>query len=200
VIKVPERERPWWLLAPARVSFMWWVVMAAALLVVEYTTGLYNQFPVAYVIPVSLAAYYSGRLPALVLAVAIPIVHLAFVLFEQTPADVLGLAAFTAFRGSVIVFMALWFARLSDHERTLVAEVQTLKGLLPICSFCKSIRNDSGEWELLERFISRRSETQFSHGICPACQQTHYYNRVSGPEGGRTTASASARTASGNDV
>jgi hypothetical protein len=200
MIKLRERERPWWLLAPARVSFAWWVAMAAALLVVEYATGLYNQFPVAYVIPVSLAAYYSGRVPALLLAVAIPIVHLAFVVLDQEPTDVFGLAAFAVFRGSVIVFMALWFARLSDHERALVDEVHTLKGLLPICSFCKSIRNDSGEWELLERFISRRSQTQFSHGICPACQQTHYYNRFGGPGGGRVAGSASTRAASSNDA
>jgi hypothetical protein len=49
-----------------------------------------------------------------------------------------------------------------------------LKGLLPICSFCKSIKNDSGEWEHLERFISRHSQTQFSHGICPSCIEIQY--------------------------
>jgi len=84
------------------------------------------------------------------------------------------IAATAAFRGSVVVFMALWFARLSEHEHTLHREVQVLKGLLPICSFCKSIRNEAGEWEHIERFISRRSATQFSHGVCPPCQEIHH--------------------------
>jgi hypothetical protein len=173
-MKRPESDRPWWLLPNARVPSAWWLAIAGALLTIDYMTGLYSQFPVVYVIPVSLAAWYSGRWPALTLAVAIPIAHLIFRVLQDPPAGLLTLAGTTLFRGSVIGVMALWFARLSEHERALEREVQTLKGLLPICSFCKSIRNDAGEWERLERFISRRSETQFSHGLCPSCQKTHY--------------------------
>jgi hypothetical protein len=152
----------------------WWLAVAALLLVIEYFTGTYRQFPVVYVIPVSLAAWYSGRKPALALAAAMPLAHLVFVLREESSGNMLALAATAVFRGSVIAFMALWFARLSEHERALRHEVQVLKGLLPICSFCKSIRNDAGDWEPLERFISKRSETQFSHGVCPSCQVIHY--------------------------
>jgi hypothetical protein len=157
-----------------RLSAGWWLALAASLLCVEYATGFYSQFPLVYVIPVSLAAYYSGRRIALTLGVAIPIAHFIFALLEAPAQDILTLATTALLRGGVIIFMALWFARLSEHERALQHEVQTLQGLLPICSFCKSIRNDSGEWERLERFISRRSQTQFSHGICPSCQQTQY--------------------------
>jgi hypothetical protein len=98
------------------------------------------------------------------------------------PEGITAIVAATAFRGSVIILMALWFARLSAHERELRREVQALKGLLQICSFCKSIRNESGEWEHFELFISRRSETHFSHGLCPACQRTHY-TRFAEPPG-----------------
>jgi len=48
-------------------------------------------------------------------------------------------------------------------------EVRTLSGLLPICSNCKKIRNDSGYWEQLESYFKRHSDTQFSHSICPDC-------------------------------
>ena len=167
-------ERPWWLLPPARVSSAWWLAIAVTLLAIDYITGLYSQFPVVYVIPVSLAAWYSGRWPALGLAVAIPVAHLIFKVLEDPRTDLLTLMGPALLRGGVIVVMALWFARLSEHERALEVEVQTLKGLLPICSFCKSIRNDAGEWEHLERYISRRSETQFSHGLCPSCRRIHY--------------------------
>jgi hypothetical protein len=169
-----ENERPWWLLAPARVPSAWWFVLAGVLLSAEYGTGLYNQFPVVYVIPVSLAAWYSGRRSALTLAVAIPVAHLVFVLLDERPANLFTFVAAALFRGSVIVMMAFWFARLSEHERALQHEVHVLKELLPICLFCKSIKNEVGEWEHLERFISKRSQAQFSHGLCPSCQQTHY--------------------------
>ena len=108
------------------------------------------------------------------LAIAIPLIHLLFMAFGTTPGNLVTVLVTTVIRGPVIVFMALWFARLSEHERALQSEVQMLRGLLPICSFCKSIRNEAGEWERLERFISGRSETKFSHGVCPSCQAIHY--------------------------
>ena len=49
------------------------------------------------------------------------------------------------------------------------AEVRQLRGFLPICSYCKKIRNDSNYWEQLESYISRHSSAVFSHGICPEC-------------------------------
>lgn len=140
----------------------------------EYLTGSYHEFPVLYVLPVILSAWYSGRWPAVTLAVIIPVAHFVFVFFDGQPHNLAALIPMTIFRGFVITVMALWFARLSEHERALEAEVKTLEGLLPICTFCKSIKNDAGEWEHLERYISRRSATQFSHGLCPSCQQKHY--------------------------
>lgn len=48
-------------------------------------------------------------------------------------------------------------------------EVDTLTGLLPICSYCKKIRDDSGYWTQVEAYIEKRSDARFSHSICPAC-------------------------------
>lgn len=176
--KVAERDRPWWLLPQARVPGVWWLALAVPLLWIEYITGLHNQYPVVYFIPVSLAAWYSGRRPAVTLGVIVPIAQLIFMLLESHPEPLWVLLTQTLLRGTVIILMALWFARLSEHERALSEEVRTLKGLLPICSFCKSIRNSGGEWEPLERYISKRSETQFSHGICPSCHQVHYADLI----------------------
>ncbi|MCK4672284.1 MAG: response regulator, partial [Candidatus Aegiribacteria sp.] len=55
-----------------------------------------------------------------------------------------------------------------------LAEVKTLSGLLPICASCKKIRDDSGYWEQIEEYITERSDTQFSHGICPECMKKLY--------------------------
>lgn len=55
-----------------------------------------------------------------------------------------------------------------------LAEVRKLSGFLPICSFCKKIRDDKGYWQQVERYISEHSEAVFSHGMCPECMEEHY--------------------------
>lgn len=52
-------------------------------------------------------------------------------------------------------------------------EVKRLSALLPICMYCKKIRNDEGQWEGLERYISERTASKFSHGMCDDCFSTH---------------------------
>lgn len=52
-----------------------------------------------------------------------------------------------------------------------LAQIKTLKGILPICSYCKKIRNDKSCWEQLEMYIRDHSEAEFSHGMCPACAE-----------------------------
>jgi len=49
--------------------------------------------------------------------------------------------------------------------------VRTLEGLVPICSYCKKIRNDKDFWQEVEHYIEQHSRAKFSHGICPACYQ-----------------------------
>ncbi len=61
-------------------------------------------------------------------------------------------------------------ARLQDA----LAKVRTLKGLLPICASCKKVRDDKGYWHQVEVYIRDRSEAEFSHGICPECEQRYY--------------------------
>lgn len=53
-------------------------------------------------------------------------------------------------------------------------EIRTLRGIIPICSYCKQIRDDEGLWKKLEEYIHAHSEAAFSHGICPDCMKTHY--------------------------
>jgi DNA-binding response OmpR family regulator len=63
-------------------------------------------------------------------------------------------------------------ARVRDLENAL-ATVKQLQGMLPICSYCKKIRDDQNYWQSVEDYISTYSEAQFSHGICPDCFETN---------------------------
>lgn len=53
-------------------------------------------------------------------------------------------------------------------------EIKTLKGILPVCSFCKKIRDNNGQWELADVYIDKYSEADISHGVCPECMKEHY--------------------------
>jgi len=57
-----------------------------------------------------------------------------------------------------------------------LSEVTALSGLLPICASCKNIRDDHGQWHQFETYINENSQAEFSHGICPGCQNTLYPN------------------------
>lgn len=58
--------------------------------------------------------------------------------------------------------------RVAELEEAL-AHVRTLQGILPICSYCKKVRDDQDYWMQVESYLARHSEMQFSHGICPDC-------------------------------
>ena len=55
-----------------------------------------------------------------------------------------------------------------------LVRARTLKGLLPICTSCKKIRDDQGYWNHLEMYIRERTEAEFSHGLCPECVRKLY--------------------------
>jgi sigma-B regulation protein RsbU (phosphoserine phosphatase) len=66
-------------------------------------------------------------------------------------------------------------ARLRVAERivNLQREVNQLEGLLPICSYCKKIRDDRNDWQPIERYLANRTDASFSHGICADCFAAH---------------------------
>jgi PAS domain S-box-containing protein len=66
---------------------------------------------------------------------------------------------------------------IAELERAL-ANVRTLEGLLPICMYCKAIRDDVGAWSSIEAYVTRRSEVSFSHGICPSCFTKNFPGEV----------------------
>lgn len=77
---------------------------------------------------------------------------------------------------SVAIELALFRRRMEKERRRLAAELEAsrteisqLKGLLPVCSRCKMIRDSEGTWFRMEEYIQQRSDATFSHGFCPGC-------------------------------
>lgn len=67
------------------------------------------------------------------------------------------------------VMTLLELRRVSAHLAGALKQVKVLQGLLPICAWCKRIRDDHGYWTKLETYLQSRTEADFTHGICPEC-------------------------------
>lgn len=70
--------------------------------------------------------------------------------------------------------------RLIGELTTALAEVRTLRGLLPICAACKQIRDAAGGWTSVETYLARHSDAEFTHGICPTCADRLYPDDADG--------------------
>ncbi|HEV8537656.1 MAG TPA: response regulator [Bacteroidota bacterium] len=82
---------------------------------------------------------------------------------------------------SITIEMALYKHRIEKEKARLTAELQKslahikrLTGLLPICAWCKKIRNDAGYWQDVESYFREHSDVDFSHGICPDCVEKYH--------------------------
>ncbi len=78
---------------------------------------------------------------------------------------------------SIYLHYALDITEILKTKKELdraTSEIKTLKGIVPICMYCKGIRDDKGYWNQLEKYITEHSEVEFSHGICESCVKKHY--------------------------
>jgi K+-sensing histidine kinase KdpD len=151
----------------------------------DYASGWELGFFVFYFIPISFSAWFIGNRSAIIIAV---ISAAAWFLADYFLANHYS-SNFYAFWNSAIrliafILIAVLIATIKrslDHAKKVSVELQhsldhikRLSGMLPICASCKKIRNDKGYWEQIEHYIAERSETEFTHGLCPECAKRLY--------------------------
>jgi DNA-binding response OmpR family regulator len=91
--------------------------------------------------------------------------------YVTTPFDAAELRARVNVGVRVVELQVELAARIADLEEAL-ARVDQLHGILPICSYCKKVRNDSDSWQQVEAYVSAHSAVRFSHGVCPEYVKT----------------------------
>ncbi|MBD2104279.1 GAF domain-containing protein [Leptolyngbya sp. FACHB-261] len=72
------------------------------------------------------------------------------------------------------VVTQLEFRRVSSSLAEALEKIKLIEGLVPICSYCKGIRNDQGCWSTVEKFIKQHSDVDFTHGVCNDCMRQHF--------------------------
>ncbi|MFH0871535.1 MAG: hypothetical protein V1878_03475 [bacterium] len=150
--------------------FVCWTLLSILILFFDYLAGPMIRFPILLIFPVSLATWFNGIVWGLLLAFFLPIIRL---ILEGGSAE--SWISLDALINSFDQILTLGgFSLLIYWTSRQYAKIKILQGLLPICSFCKKIRNKEKDWLLLEEYIALHSEAEFTHGICPECAKQHY--------------------------
>lgn len=171
----PPRPRTTRLIDRATTLPAWqWILLAIAILLVDYVTGPFIQFPILFILPVTLATAARGARVGSLVGVVLPLIRLSFFIHWGLPAgwvlEIIDVGV------DVVILVA--FAYLIDRIHRQHREIRILQGLLPMCSFCKRIREDDGHWRQLETYIAERSDARFSHTFCEDCGRKHYAGMV----------------------
>jgi hypothetical protein len=153
-------------------------LVAVIILEIDYLTCNHLEFPAIYVLPVGMAAWRK-KYVAYTLSVVMPLCRVGFIYFRAESDSLLLLSL-----NALIVMLSLLFYtylihRIAWQSTQLTDKVKVLEGILPVCASCGRIRNESGNYEKLEKYVAEHTEASFSHGICPECAKRlypEYYN------------------------
>jgi hypothetical protein len=156
------------------------LVLLLAIGTIDFLTGVRLTVAPFYLVPVGIVALRANK----VITVSVSILAGVIWMFLDflNPGELTLLEDFwnILMRSGVFLLFALVLNRIKgDHLRetklrqdlqAAMLEVKQLSGLLPICAWCKRIRDDDdGEWESIETYITDHSGADFTHGICPDC-------------------------------
>jgi len=154
----------------SRARAIHWVALTAGILALDYFTGPRIEFPILFIGPVALATLTHGVRAGGAVGLLLSLIRLAFLrqwngtVHWETELVNIGINAV------VLIGVSVLLERVIRQQR----EIRVLEGMLPICSFCKRIREEGGEWRRLEAFITERSQARFSHTFCEDCFRERY--------------------------
>ncbi len=139
---------------------------------------------VPYIVAILISLWYEKK--RFTITIAVVSTFLTILGFFSSPA---GGELWKVFMNRVLALFAIWTVTILSLQRKkileekeeavmqreeAVADLKILKGYIPICASCKKIRDDDGLWSQMELYISKHSEADFTHGICPDCVKELY--------------------------
>jgi len=158
------------------------LIAVVCVALVDWVTGDQFSFFTFYFLPISVAAWYVNFESSIAIAVVsvlawftvdYSLAHNHSSHFSYVWNSLVRLGAFVviAFTMSKINIILKRERKLSEQLNKSISEIKVLESFLSICCECKKIRNEEGQWQQMESYISQHSDTRFSHGFCPECFQ-----------------------------
>ena len=146
--------------------------MGLSVLLLDLVTGPFLLFPILFVLPVTLSAWFSSTRWAYALAVLLPIGRFLIAVFIDKPAPLIYMAANALIRVGVLLFMAYLVGRTARQTKALQERVE---GLVTMCAWSRTVEY-KGEWISFEDYLKRRFNLDTSHGVSPAEAKNFFAN------------------------
>jgi hypothetical protein len=154
------------------------IVFVLLVAVADYVTGKHIRFPILYLLPAALAARLNRKAIAYSIAVMFPMLRLGFAFSWHQTESLLLMTINLLIRVATLVLVVY----LVDRTMTQARRLGVLEGILPICASCKRIRNEKGDYEQMEKYITEHSGALFSHDLCPECLKKLYHKSLDDEE------------------
>ena len=159
---IPKPFPPWVVRAAARP----WThaLIGLAVLLLDLVTGPYLLFPILFVLPVTLSAWFASTRAAYLLGVLLPLGRFFIAVYVDTPAPLIYMVANALIRVAVLVLLGYLVGRTARQTKALREQVA---GLVTVCAWSRTVEY-KGEWLSFEEYLKRRFDLDTSHGISPA--------------------------------
>ena len=156
------------------------IILVLMLGILDWQSGFELNFFVFYFIPVSIAGWLYGNKISIYISILCAFVwayadqlsgHHYIMPYFFVWNTLIRLTSFISigfFSSKVAKILASEKEKTEKLEKSL-SKIKILESFLSICSVCKRIRNENGQWQQLDSYISTHSDTKFSHGYCPEC-------------------------------
>ncbi len=149
---------------------VYWLTFSLLCVVIDYLSGPVIQFPIVYLAPISLAAWYGGRSWGLTLAFVLPLFRLAFRAIWDPPWTLLESSINATIRITVFASFAWLIDRTARQMRDL-RHMHVLEAMLGVCSLCKKIRDRRADaWQPLDAYVAGHPD-EFRPDVCPDCKK-----------------------------
>ncbi len=159
---IPSLVPPWVVRAAAR---LWThALLGLAVLLLDLLTGPFLLFPILFVFPVTLSAWFSSTRAAYILAVLLPLGRFFIAVLVDTPAPFVYIVTNALIRVAVLVLLAFLVGRTALQTKALREQVADL---VTVCAWSRTVEY-KGEWLSFEEYLKRRFNLDTSHGISPA--------------------------------
>jgi hypothetical protein len=150
------------------------IALTAPIAALDWLSGPHVSLGLLYLVPLTLAAWYGHTRLALAIAVVLPVLRLSYFVFDvwEPPGTFAHVVLNATVRAGVLV-AAVYLIRHTRRAKELEREVVALRGMLPMCLYCKRIQTTEGNWQPVEQYVAERSDAAFTHRVCPYCTDTH---------------------------
>jgi hypothetical protein len=147
---------------------------ALACLFLDLFSSPYLLFPIVFVIPVGLAAWYTKPRFAYALALLLPLGRFLITALVEHRVPIPYAEVNAIVRSAVLLLLAYFIARAAGQNKQLQREVNMLQSILPVCMGCKRIRDEQDAWQTVDVYVSLHTDSTVSHGLCPDCAKSLY--------------------------